>query len=491
MNNSNHPPTDDPSLPSYQCPDYNQRLEVWQTMSDAFRGRLNKVNDPERYLPSETNEPREAYPKRLARSPYENHTKKIITGYAGAISGLGFAEDLPKDLADIEDDIDLCGASFRVFCEGIDTSSLRDQYSFVMVDFYRPESIISRADERKTPPRPFIRAVDARQVINWKAENGRIARATIKEEHCRPSGYGEIEEIVYRVIKGDYWRVVRVTELNATGKDGKKLWIEEPVTDENSKPLAGQFLNAKGLPLGYCPLIPYTLTANDWDGDNLPEFIDLADLNIALYQSISDWRAIVKSLCPVPWVKADSTARITNQAGNLSLGPHDFLDLGSAPQAECGYLQADPAAVAPAYDVVKDLRSQIKAMSLNDLAGSTHQRTATEIRTAFADTQKRIERYATQKESAINNVLKVVADFMGIDEDLPKATVISDISALLTDEKSIALLAGANLLSQESAVKRLEQLGFNSGAAEELLRLKAEEAEQVGELAKKMDNSEY
>lgn len=489
------PPTNDPKLPSFECESYRERLEQWRTMMDCWRGRLNKVDDPELYLPKEENEPRDAYPKRLARSPYENHLKKTISGYAGSIAGMAFDGDLPPAIEAIQDDIDMKGHSFATFTDSIDVKSIRDVYCFVLIDYHRPE-VVNRKEELQSPPRPFARVLDPRQVPNWDEHCGKLKRVTIKECHEKNYAYGSTEEDVYRVIEGDKWRVVRLVESGQVDRNGKKIWEEQLLIEESEdgqiKRHEGQYLGANGHPLGYCPIVPYVLTADCWTGDDLPEFIGLADLNIALYQSVSDWRAIVRSLCPVPWVTGDTSAKLTNEQGNLSLGPHDFLHLGNAPNAAAGYLQANPSAVQPAYDAVIDLRAQIKEMGINSLGSSGHQRTATEIRMSFNDAQKMIDRFAAQKESAINNILAVMADYIGIDKTaLPKASVASDISALLTDVPTLVQLYKENLLSLESAVKRLHQLGFNSDATDELLRLEEADKASLGIIADKMNAANY
>ena len=480
------PPTDDPKLPSFECDLYKSRLEDWIMMADTFRGGLNRLDDPERYLPRESNEPTDAYPDRLKRSPYENHVQPTITGYAGSISGLAFDGDLPEAIKDIEEDIDMKGHSFSTFCDAIDIKSIRDIYCFVLVEYHKPEAA-NRREEIESPPRPFLRVIDPRQVINWEEDCGKIERITIKECHEEKFQYGSKEEDVYRIIEGDTWRLVRLIESQQIDQSGKKIWTEQIIEGYE-----GQYLGATGKPLGYCPIVPYVLTANSWTCDDLPAFIGLADLNIALYQSMSDWRAIVRSLCPVPWVSVDETANITNAQGNFSIGPHDFLNLGSMAGAACGYLQSNPGAVQPAYDMVLDLRAQIKAIGINSLGSSGHQRTATEIRMGFNDAQKMIGRYASQKESAIDNILMVMADYMGIDKStLPKASVASDISALLTDIPVLVQLYKEGLLTLESSIKRLNQLGFNSDYSEELLKLETADKAAVDAIASKMRVGDY
>jgi hypothetical protein len=482
----NTPPTNDPSLCSYESPEYKARLEQWQTMGDTFRGRLNKAPSPERYLPREANEPADAYPARLIRSPFENHVRKIVTSYAGAIGGAAWDGEMPAAIKAISDDIDMRGSSLEAFIDRTDVIAFRDKYCFVLVDYAATE-VENREQEKSYPSQPFWRAIDPRQVINWNEDCGKIERMTIAEMHEEDMGFGCTEEKVYRIIEGDNWRVVRLIETNQIDQNNRKIWREEIIIDTeedgSTKAKQGQYLQANGQPLGCCPIIPYAITTSDWTDDELPAFIGVADLNIALYQSTSDWRAIVRSLCPVPWIRADNTAKLTNSKGQLSLGPHDYLDLGQTGTNATGYLQSNPGAVQPAYDVVQDLRAAIKqfAIGINDTG--SHQVTATQIRTMFLDIKQDLLRYAKQKESVLDNLMKLTAKYLGHSDAVPRAIVTTDISALFTDEKTIALLYKERLLSLESAVNRLNQLGFNEDAAVELLRLSAAPAPGQSTLA--------
>jgi hypothetical protein len=455
-------------------------------MGDTFQGNLNKIESPEQYLPKQVNEPPEAYESRLKRSPYQNHVAKVIKAHSGAISGVGFDPDvpMPAELERIGQNVDLRNSSLEVFFDLIDVRSMRDVYCFVLCDYYKDGEVENRREEMEADSQPFFRVIDPRNVPNWHEECGRIQSMTIAEIHCTPSKYGAIEKPVFRVIEGDSWRIVEVVETQSTDKK----WIEKPVTDEDGRELAGRFLRADGNPLGYCPIQAYCLTAGDWADGDLPEFLQLADLNIRHYQSCSELWELIHCCCtPTPWFAlspGNELYRKLTEGAGLSLGNHDYLLF--SPDNSCGYLQASSDAIAPARESVKDLELALDSYSLANIASGA-QRTATEIRTLFNDTQKKLTRFARQKESAINNLLMMFADYLGLDRaTMPECTVACDIAALLTDEQSIVALYQGGLLSRESAVNRLNQLGFNANATDELLRLERAEEAEVSALAGKL-----
>jgi hypothetical protein len=491
-----HPPTNDPTIPSYQCPEYLRFRASRELLNDCFEGDLQNSPNIKSYLPKERAEPDDAYKSRINRSPYENHVATTIKSFAGAIAAATWSSEEPDWLEMIEEDFDLGSNSLDVVVDCCDITSLLDGYCFVLVDYYR-SGVENRAQEMVRPSRPFVRIVPAGSAPNFTQKNGMVKKITIAEQMPIESDYGSTLKPVYRVINGDRWRVVELVDSGQKRSDGSPIWIEKPVIDLEGKTLEGQFTNGKGQPLGYCPIVPYCLGGEQWRKGSPPEFLVLARHNIALYQAMSDLIAIVRSLAPTPWIRSDATAKLSGSGnGFLSLGPHDWLDLGSSPHAGCGLLQGNPEAVAPARQLVQDIRHQIYAdgLSLKSSSGDdgrSKAATATEIRARFNEVQKRLKRFADGKQSALNSMLKMIADYNGDDSVMPRSIVTADISALLSSEDSVVALYNAGLLSKEAAVTRLEQLGYNNNAGEELERLAAAELGVVKAVADKMSSSGY
>ncbi len=492
------PPTNDPTIPSYQCAEYLKFQPQREILNDCFEGDLQNSPNIGRYLPKERGEPADAYKSRITRSPYENHVAATIKSFAGAIAAAAWSDSEPDWLESIEEDFDLGGNSLDVVVDCCDVTSLLDGYCFLLIDYYRP-TVRNRAEEMIMPSRPFVRIVPAGSVPNFSQKNGMVKKITIAEQMSIETDYGSIPKQVYRVINGDRWRVVELVDSKQKRPDGTPIWIEKPVTDDDGKILEGQFTNAKGQPLGYCPIVPYCLGGEQWRNSSPPEFLVLARHNIALYQAFSDLIEIVRSLAPTPWIRCDATAKLSGGGnGFLSLGPHDWLDLGSSPHAACGLLQGNPEAVAPARQLVQDIRHQIYAEGLSLKSGGeegggsrTTATTATEIRARFNEVQKRLKRFADGKQSALNTLLKMLADYAGDSGDLPRSIVTADISALLSSEDSVVALYNAGLLSKEAAVTRLEQLGYNNNASEELERLAVAELGITKIITNGITNSDY
>lgn len=469
------PPTDDPTLPSYQCPDY-MALQLDRTMmGEVYKGGLNCIENPEKYLPKNTNEGG-AYPGRLIRTVFENHAQPIINAYAGALNMVTY-EDVPQAILDCEQDIDMQGNSLEVFFDTVDIAAMRDGLTYVLVDYYARD-VNDRASEIEQAPRPFLRHINASQIINYCLEKGKIEKCTIRECFEVDLAYGSNVETVYRVVNGGNWKVVRLIE-DKTKKDN---WIEQVVTDEDGNLLEGQYTNAAGQPLDDCPIVVYKITGS---GHDQPYFFDLAKLNIRLYQSQSDyWELLHKCNWPVPCFAVAKGADLRSADGSISLGPNDALMLGE--NGNAFYLQPTADSSTASREAIADLKAAINSYGLTSSlqAEKGKAKTATEIRVLFSTVQKVIARFALAKESAITTCYELMGQFLGLAIDkIGTISVCADVSALLTDEASIVALYSAGLLSIESAVERLTQLGYQSDAAEEILRLKQVETEQQQAIA--------
>lgn len=473
------PPTNDPNLPSYWCDEYRALLPKLIVMGDVYNGDLNYLDEPEKYLPKNTNEG-EAYAGRLVRTVFENHTAPIINSYSGTLSLVDYGSG-KKLLSEFEQDIDLQGNSLGVFFDAVDIAAMRDGLAYVLVDYYQSQPVESRADELTVKPRPFLRHIKASQLINWEMSRGHFTRCTIAEQYETPGKYGSTTEGVWRVIEGSDWRVVRLVQSD----ERKDEWVEQVVIDRNGKPLIGQYLGASGQPVQAPPVVIYKITGS---GNQQPYFYDLAKLNIRLYQSQSDyWELLHKCNWPVPCFAVARAADIKQPDGSISIGPNDALVLGE--NGNAFYLQPSGESAAASQKSIAQIQSAINGYGLTSslLDGGGKAKTATEIRVMFASVQKQIERFSKQKESAVSSVLELIALYAGKSIDIYDVKVVADVSALLTDETSIVSLYGAGLLSLEAAVARLHQLGYHPDAAAELVLLQAAAEQDQKQITEAME----
>ena len=478
MSQHEQPPIDDPNLASYECPEYRAQLKAWLLLQDVYAGDLAESPRAKEYLPQEHCEPNAAYKVRLKRTPTDNRLQPAIEGFTGAISTLAF-NDPEKFDNDFFENIDRRGNNLGVFLDGLDTGALLRRYDWVMVnkpDPVRPPR--NRAEEKVLGTDPYLTVIKSTQVINWKIDGAdgaeKVVLATIKEVHsAKDLKYGQESETLFRVVQTGFWQLIRVRKQNAEA--GK--WIEEIVEE-------GEYRDRSGAPV--MPMIPYTLTSKRWeDPTERPPFLTVARLNVLLTQQFSDHetgKRMKNHAVPVFQVSKQARSGVLNDAGEVSLGNHDALFVG----VDGDFKFSEPSGSALEINIqdMESTRQQIRARSLEFLTGEGSEKTATEIRLNILQVQNALARISKRKESAVNEILEILGSYTG--QEYGTVSVSADLSVLLFTPEEIAASNAAGVLSLESAVKRLHQLGYNDDPEEELDRLKEEDAERIAALAKQM-----
>jgi len=163
--------TKDPSIPSFLHPLYLDAQaelqlvwDVWQELKDCNAG----------YLPREESEPPAAYKSRVARTQFDSRFKPALKGHAGLLSEFVLSDDVAPSIAAARDNIDLRGSSIESFLSDQDETVLRDGGVGILVEC-PPEPtdengtplIQSAADQQDFGLRPYLCAVDRRNLLNW------------------------------------------------------------------------------------------------------------------------------------------------------------------------------------------------------------------------------------------------------------------------------------------------------------------------------------
>lgn len=477
MAEKERPPIDDPSLCSFECEAYRQQSQRWRLMEDVWDGDLAHCAHVAEYLPQEPSEPGAEYKVRLSRTPTENHLMPTIEGFSGAVGKFSLVEGTEIHEPTL-DNINLKGDSLKVFLDTADTEAMLNRYCWVMVAKLEtgldPQN---RGEEQAMGIRPYLSILKASQVINWNIDThqGRktVTQATIKERHPvknEKSIYGFKAEILYRVIRPGAWWLIRLVRNEATG--GK--W-REVIEDQ------GEYLYPDGS--AAMPLFPYSLTSKDWaNGKERPPFWTVARLNILLTQQRSDHEACKRMKNhPVPIFKVDERNKkgVLNDRGEVDLGNHNALFVGT----DGGFSFEEPSGSSLTInrEDIEETREQIRARSMEFLTGEGSQKTATEIRLNVLQIQAALARMAKRKESGGSDILQAYSKYLG--KELGRIEVAADISVLLFNIEDISTAYNNNLLSLESAVQRMSQVGYYSDPESELIKLKAQQAQAAKAMA--------
>lgn len=449
------PPTDNPDLPSFQHPYYNQMqsdLLLVQHLWDDLK------NCKAAYIPQEECESDRAYQNRLGRVQFDNRFTPAIRGHAGLLSSFTLAE-VSQSIQDAEDNVDFQGNDLTTCSAELDEKVLRDGAAALLVEFPKEDpSIKSNADLIKLQRRPYLVVVDRRNILNWEIGNKNgvpfINQVTIRETRLERVGlFGCEEKTYYRMlVPGGY----SVWQLQYIEGNWTKVLIEQGETSLNE-----------------VPLIWYAVTEATLFQASLP-FINLARLNIEHLQKRSSLNEVLhKCNLPVPVRKGliKSLAELLKGVAKLVIGPNSVVDI----PADGDFYFAEPAGTAIAAtqtDIIK-LEGSMDRVSLAFLSGGEAQKTATEVVVDSAQTQASLKKMARRKESVCNRAFKIWGEYMGeskpgklqVNESVLQLpanpqevqTILDAMGAKIPNKLGLQMLLERKWLPADADLKKIEQ----------------------------------
>jgi hypothetical protein len=216
------------------------------------------------------------------------------------------------------------------------------------------------ADEQAAKIRPYLVHIKCENLVGWQSEmrGGVEVLTQIRIKECVTEKEGEWHEKEYeqiRVIMPGKWETYR----KKIGADGKEQWekYDEGTISVDKITLAVAYLKRTGFMTGEPPLE------------------DLADLNVAHWQSQSDQRNILH-VARVPILHGAGFDEDTK----ITIGPSAMIR-SSDPQAKLEYVEHSGAAIGAGDKDLQNLEFQMQTMGLQLLVPQPGGKTATgEIR---------------------------------------------------------------------------------------------------------------
>ncbi|MBD1995996.1 DUF4055 domain-containing protein [Leptolyngbya sp. FACHB-541] len=396
---SDHP-TNDSSLPSFVHPQLAAVAEelglvwdVWSELKDC----------KERYLPQENAEPPQAYKNRLKRSQFDSRFKPALKGHAGLLSDFVLTQDVAKSINDNERNIDQQGNDLTTFFTEVDEMVLRDGGCAILTEF-SPEpvdgegnsQIQTAADEALFELRPYLVAIDRRDILNWDVEyrQGKpfINLVTIRERRLVREGlFGTAEKTFYRVLQPGSFQVF---ELVHSGGKWRADVVEEGTTTLNRVPLVWYSISESKL------------------FQAQPPFLNLARLNIEHLQKRSSLNEVLhKCNLPVPVRKGmvKSLADLIKPIAKLIIGPNSVVDVPT--DGDFSFAEPTGNAIASTQGDIVKLEDAMDRVSLAFLSGGEGQKTATEVVLDTAQTQATLKGMARRKASSVEQIFELWTDY--------------------------------------------------------------------------------
>lgn len=395
--------------------EWNIMSPFWQMIRDIRAGTKAMRDAGKLYMPQEPAEGETAFFNRLSRSVFTNFYKKSVDVFVGRPlkDPVVLDDDVPEDIVELMDNIDLLGNDITVFARNILQQALDDGATHIIVDFPptdditgdMPDGALTLEQENRFGIRPYAIHVKPLEAIGWKFEVAlsgekiltqfRYLEAVKRQDPDNPFAQITIERV--RVHEPG---LVNVWENQAPkDKDADWVVVETHFTSLTFIPIVTLYANRVGFMLGS------------------PTLLDFAYLNVAHWQSDSDQRNIVHvARVPILFGTGLGMGEEGQAAFTLEVG---VSTMTKGPKGSTlTYVEHTGAGVKSGQDDLNDLVERMEAIASGFIvkrpAGTV---TATGKVIDQAENESDLGLIARELESALENILDLFGVWMNKGEE--------------------------------------------------------------------------
>lgn len=416
-----------------------------------------------KFLPKFDAESQEAYEARLKSSWLFNGYRKTVRDMTGRVF------DKPIELVDGNDtliewaeNIDLAGNDLSTFARQVFEDGFGGAgISYIMVDAPPRDATVTRAQAQAMNLRPYLVHLRAEDVLGWQARSidnvMTLTQLRILETVTETDPKDEFAEIEIKQVRvlDKLESGVQIRIYRETDKNEWVLFDEPGLTGLDEITVAPFYANRSGYFMGS------------------PVMDDLADVNIAHWQSQSDQRNILH-FARVPILHASGR---NEEDGSIVISSATAVT-SSDPEARLEWVEHSGAAIGAGRQDLKDLEFQMEAFGLQLLVNKPGGQSATgEMLDAKKETST-LAMTADQLQDALELALGWMAEYGGLGDISPSVTVNKDFGvSVISAQEMLAMLQAVNTgnLSRDTFLSELARRGFLRSDLDA-----EEEAERIG-----------
>lgn len=462
---------------------YIRMATEWKLVRALMGGTRTMREAGKEYLPQYPAEDQTAYDFRLKWTYLYNYYKKAIKALTGKPFGrpLSYPDNMNPEFENCLEDFDLQGNDVTICMKNWFENALALGVSYGLIDYPNTGGQpLTKADEIALVARPYFVMIEASDVIGWKTMqyNGirTLQQVRIKQTISVENGsFGEAEKDIVRVF----------TWIPPSGTAPSQVLWE--VYEQTEK---GDWVStARGLMAGVTkiPLVAlYTGQTGFMQAE--PPLLDLAYINVAHWQSNSDFRHIAH-LLSVPILYGAGWDK-DNTPTQLALGPNRMLTTPNE-NAKLTYVEHSGNAVALLQEYMKKIEDEMMAMAIRLLSDKrVGGVTATEITVDVAAAESALKSMVMSLQDAIGQVTYFFHEWLGIipkdPEDLPDLTVNTDFGLNMGNDLIASWLLKANaqgIVTKKTVLCEAKGLGYVPEDLDEDAELEAAAEESQKEFA--------
>ena len=259
----------------YQHPDYENNVNRWEFYVRSYMGGEDYRDGS--YLTSYLNEDKNAYTRRLALTPLDNHCRNVIHVYSSFLwrvhptrnfAGMEGSADLEAFIKDAN----LDGQNFNSFMREAQIWSSVYGHVWLMMD--KPQSNAgTRAEEMAQEIRPYVTLITPENVYDWRWER-------------QPSGR---HELVYLKIRESVDRVDGTTTVTHF-----REWYKDKICLIRYDGASATLLEEIDNPIGKIPAVNLPANRSIVRGMGISDISDIAYMQQSIYQELSEIEQLIR-----------------------------------------------------------------------------------------------------------------------------------------------------------------------------------------------------
>jgi len=441
---------------------------------DSLKGGTEAMRQAGKiYLPREDGERKKSYESRLARSvlfgALTDTVRRTVNRPLSSPITLKEEEKLKEPLDMLSKNVDRNDTTLQAFTKQIFEDAISYGVAYVLVDFplFGAKNLL---EQRRKKIQPIFTRYSPRTVIGWKFdkdETGKkyLAEVRLKEYYNKPNGdYDMIKDVRIRRIYIEEGITHWETHVRVKNENGEDSWAKED----------------SGIMYGYSKGIPlFALYTNkEEDMEASPPFEDLADLNIAHWQSMSDQRNILKySRFAVLFGKGLGD-KISENGLNLAANQAVLTD---AEYGDLKYVEHTGKAIESGEKDLERLEERMEILGMQPFVRRSGNQTATAKSIDEGKQQTEIQAWVQSLENTLHKLYEAAAEW--VSTTLPANFAIDvfndfGLASRALDESELLLKSRmSGEISAKTYLKEIRKRGVLSDEVdvdEELERLQEE-----------------
>ena len=259
----------------YQHPDYENNVDRWEFYLRSYMGGQDYRDGS--YLTSCLNEDKNAYNRRLALTPLDNHCRNVVHVYSSFLWRVPPTRNYQQmegsaDLEAFLKDSNLDGQSFNSFMREAQIWSSVYGHVWIMLD--KPQSTAgTRAEELAQEIRPYVTLITPENVYDWKYER-------------MPSGR---HELTYMKVRESVNRID-----GTTTETYFRIWDREQIKLVRYLGDTAEVVETIDNPIGKIPAVFLPSNRSVVRGIGISDISDVAYMQQAIYQELSEIEQLIR-----------------------------------------------------------------------------------------------------------------------------------------------------------------------------------------------------